>query len=207
MYLIRTVVNVPLARISEFESLWQERQEALKGCPGMPDQTGIGLWTSLASPMRYLVLTAFDDYAGARAATLGQLGAFWRDHSLPAGATTVMSTEGWETVATAAEPDTQGAEHRYLRQDEWVARPGREAAFEQIGEEWIALVVKHQPKIQVGVLYRNLGFPGRFRTVFRTIELANQATPSPEQQAFLAAHPIGDYTDVAPYSERFTRAL
>lgn len=206
MYTIRSLGSVPLAKVNEFETVWQQRQEALTACPGVVDPANTGLWTSLASPMRYLVLTVFDDYDAARAAVRGALGAFWQEHTLPAGVAAAM--EGWESIATAEKPENALGDHRYLRQAEWTVRPGREAAFEEGGTGLIALVVKHNPVVQAAVFYRNPGVPGRYRVVYRSTDQPDPSFKAPEElRAYQAAHPVTDYADTYPQFEVSARAL
>jgi len=201
MYLYRTVISVPFDATSAFEDWWQAGQAVLQACPGnVGAGAGIGLWTSLAQPSLFLTLVGWDDYAVAAAAVRGTVGAWLREHPLPAGATVVRPGEAWETLTTnlaAGAPDLE--RQQYLRQIEYQLRPNVAERFERDVAEAFQLVAEEMPEVRASVLYRSAGIPGRYRVVFRMLE----AKPLPARVAsWVALHPYTDYTD-----ERWTNEL
>lgn len=209
MHLIRSVVSVPVSVISTFEEWWKERRTALQTCPGFLDREGrTGLWNSLAYPLHFLVLDAWEDRAAANAAARGAFGEFVRRTPRPATVIPVVPTEGWETLNTVTREGTSmaaGADDTHLRQIEWTVRLSAVPAFEASRGEFFPLLQRHSPEVRASVIYRSAGIAGKYRVVHRST--GGGGDQSAELRAWILTHSPADYADTPPVDERFVRAL
>jgi len=210
MHLIRSIHAVPgPAVISAYEAWWKERLAVLQTCPGFMDREGnAGLWNSLAYPLHFLVVDAWESRTAVNAAIRGAYAEFVRRTPRPAGVTMVHPTEAWETLNTVTRDGSSvgpGSSDTYLRQVEWTVRLSAMTTFESSRAEFFPLLQRHAPEVRASVIYRSAGIAGRYRVVHRSTAMGGEIPA--ELRAWMLTHPSSDYADTAPVAELFMRAL